>query len=244
MLTWLNRERLNIAILAISAGLIFFAHKQFETRLVNLNDEKFILPPIPALKKFTFGYNDILADIYLLRLIQNIEHCGQPKHNNFLAPDGRRIGRNRTPECSKGWSYQMLDYITELAPKNKLPFSFGPMTLSVIVDDIDGATALFNKALVQFPNDWEIAFGAGYHYMLELEDIDTAAKLYQKSAELGAPEWVHILAARLNSKIGQNDLAKTILKNYLENFSSDEIVRKRAEAKLKDIELSDIKQSK
>ena len=130
----------------------------------------------------------------------------------------------------------MLDYITDLAPENYIPHHYGPMNLSVIVDDIAGATALFDKSLKHFPKNWMIAFNAGYHYMVELEDLTTAADYFYRAGQLGAPEWVHVLAARLNNKVGRVQIAKSILQSYLKNENLNETVRKRAEKKLAEIE--------
>jgi hypothetical protein len=239
MWRWIVQQKISLIVITVGfAGIYTYAeYKWLHTKEpTSEGADLFIPPPIPVMKYFTFGYNDVLADLYWLRLIQNMEHCGQPKHNKYLAPDGRRMGRNRTPECNMGWSYQMLDYITDIAPENYTPHLYGPMNLSVIVDDIAGATALFDKSLKNFPKDWMIAFNTGYHYMVELEDLATAADYFHRAGQLGAPEWVLVLAARLNNKVGRDQIAKSILQSYLKNENLNETVRERAEKKLAEIE--------
>jgi tetratricopeptide (TPR) repeat protein len=237
MKQWLVQQKVELFTMALAALAIYsyaqHTYKQPAADLYATGD--FYAPPIPLLKHFTFGYKDMIADLYWLRLIQNIEYCGQPKPSNSLTPDGKRMGKNRTPECSKGWSYQMHDFITDLAPDNYIPHLYGPMNLSVIVDDIDGATELFKKSLQRFPDDWMIAFAAGYHYMTELEDFPKAAEYFHQASQHGAPNWVLLLSAKLSSKAGRTEVAISVLKNFIENKNIDEESKKRAQKKLDDL---------
>ena len=65
----------------------------------------------------------------------------------------------------------MLNLIFELDNRFHLAASLGPVTLSVVADDIEGATELFKKVLEQYPSDWVLNYQAGYHFMAELEDF-------------------------------------------------------------------------
>lgn len=126
----------------------------------------------------------------------------------------------------------MLDLIMELAPRFHMVAATGPLVLSVIVDDIEGATLLFERALKAFPEDWEIKFRAAYHYMIELENKPRAAELFLQAAEQGAPEWTILLAAKLREQNGEKAVARFILQNFLERQDIEIKNRDAAEQKL------------
>lgn len=120
----------------------------------------------------------------------------------------------------------------ELAPRFHMVAATGPLVLSVIVDDIEGATLLFERALKAFPEDWEIKFRAAYHYMIELENKPRAAELFLQAAEQGAPEWTILLAAKLREQNGEKAVARFILQNFLERQDIEIKNRDAAEQKL------------
>jgi tetratricopeptide (TPR) repeat protein len=192
-------------------------------------------PPPISLKYFTFGYDDMVADLFWLRLQQDFGICEQQRGgSSFSADSGKRVGRNRTPSCRYGWGYHMLNLITDLAPRFTLPALLGPMILSVVADDIDGATILFDKSLNMYPNNWELNYRAGYHFMLELEDRERASLLFQKSYENGGPKWLPLLIARVQSEQGRFSLAEKVISDLLKKMPEEKI-KKRAIMKLQEL---------
>src|SRR5690606_26711251 len=161
--------------------------------------------------------------------------CEQKSRGNPLNEDGVRRGRDRVPECRFGWGYHMLNLITEIAPRFHLAASIGPISLSVIADDIEGATALFEKALKLFPNDWLLHYQAGYHHLFELEDKGAALAHFERANLLGAPGWLPLLIARLHSELGRQAVAVSVLKSLVEKGHHDRRVIERAEGKLKSL---------
>lgn len=188
--------------------------------------------PQKSVLQFTFGYNEVYSDSLWIRLLQDYGVCEQKR----IPEGGVRIGKNRVADCEFGWSYQMLELISELTPRNRLAHKLGPMMLSVIVDDRAGATKIYEKSLQRFPGDAEIFYEAGYHFMLEEEDLDRAADLYKKAADLGGPEWLYSLASTLHRKQGRLKVARQVLINYLESSPEDERSRNKALSRLKEIE--------
>lgn len=166
----------------------------------------FFAPPAEVIH-FTLGYQDVLADSFWLRFLQDSDTCEQS-----LAPVGAsRVGVGHTANCNQGWGYHMLDVIFEAAPRWKYPAAVGPMMLSVIIDDIEGATLAFKKSVRNYPNDWQILFRAGYHFLNETNEHELAAKYFDDAGKLGAPDWVHSLAARLYSENGRLAIARVVL---------------------------------
>lgn len=134
-----------------------------------------------------------------------------------------------------GWMFRTLDLIMDLAPKFETAAEVGPITLSVIADDIEGATALFEKSLRNFPNNWIIAYRAAYHYMVELEDSHRAADLFMQAYRNGAPEWTPLLAAKLQQKVGRLEVAKLILEDFLKQDLQGLENIEAAEKKMKEL---------
>jgi tetratricopeptide (TPR) repeat protein len=168
----------------------------------------FLTPP-KDLQHFTFGYNESLADSLWLRLIQDIDHCEEAK----------KMDENWGAElCSveKGWVFHMLDSITTITPRFRAPYSYGAITLSVVVNDKKGASQIFERALEQFPNDWPIQFRAAYHYLFEIRDFQRAAELFTLAGKNGAPPWVFLLASKLYTKAGQVEVAKAVISQLIE----------------------------
>ena len=194
------------------------------------------IPPAPELVHAHMGYRQALADAYWLRFLQSVEYCGYSEGNyedTFSKTDGKRMGPNRTPQCKKGWGYSMIKVLIGLAPRFHYAIQMAPITLSVIADDIEGATELFQQSTNLFPNDWKIQYDAGYHFMVELEDYNSAARFFQRASILGAPRWLPLLIAKLHTKAGKTALAELTLKNYIETVEDDEGLKIRAVEKLK-----------
>lgn len=171
-----------------------------------------LLYPKDLVRHFHFGYNEVVSDLQWVRLLQDFDLCEQA----LLKPGEPRTGHDRrTADCVKGWVYWMLDSITTLAPRNRLPYDAGATVLMVIVDDIEGARLIFEKGLEQFPNDWILNYRLAYLYFKEIGDNAKAAKHFQIAGDNGAPEWVMSLSARLYSEKGRLEFAKSMLVEFL-----------------------------
>ncbi len=153
------------------------------------------LPP-PHIKHLTFGFSEQIADQFWIRSIQDFDYCEE------------RIADNTCRNQS--WLYQMLDLVTELSPRFRMPHAAGPLALTVIISDIEGASKLFDKAVRNFPKDWPILYRAAYHALLEEKNKEKAAKLLYEAAKHGAPGWVYTLAGRLYTEAGEKELGERI----------------------------------
>lgn len=192
-------------------------------------NKKLYIPPPENLNLMTFGYHENFADSLWLRWLQNPEECGKDKISRLSFEKeyegykeknkdvmNLKLGfdRNQRSVCSKGWSFLMLDAITNLAPKFRYSYLIGTTLLSILVEDHEGAALLYEKALKSFPQDWKLYYGAAYHYLYELDDVEKAAEYLRKAGNFGGPEWVFSLAAKLYSKMGKAFLGLTSLKQY------------------------------
>ncbi|MBN8541814.1 MAG: hypothetical protein J0L82_15595 [Deltaproteobacteria bacterium] len=176
------------------------------------------VPPPPGLERFSFGYQETMADILWIRILQDIDLCEN-------VPDGRVKGtEERGPKaaCHKGWSFQMLDRITALAPPWRLPYHAGAVILSVMVDDDEGARLILEKGMAQFPSDYNLHYLAAYHYIYEVKNPQRAADALLVAAKNGGPSWFYSLAGRLLNEDGQREIAINVLKKALEEQKTED----------------------
>lgn len=145
-----------------------------------------------------------MADSIWLRLIQDFDYC---EKKTFV-----QVG---LVPCERSWVFQNLLLITDLDPRFKMPYTLGGVVLSVLVNDRSGASEIFRRGLKQYPDDWALAYRAGYHFMYEEQDPITAAKYFTQAAKNGGPSWLRSLSARLYEKGGDKEVAVTILSDLL-----------------------------
>lgn len=102
-----------------------------------------------------------------------------------------------------------------------MPYMAGAMALSVLVEDYEGATVIFDRGLQEYPNDWKLAYRASYHFLFDKNDLPRAAELLERASKNGGPEWFSSLAARLYTRSGQLELGLANLINYRKAFQED-----------------------
>lgn len=149
-------------------------------------------PPVGT-EHFTFGFQENIADSMWLRVIQDFDYCEDTI--------GRRLCKG------SGWVYQILNVISHIAPHFRMPLFAGPLLLTVVVNDVEGASKLFDRAVLLFPHDWGILYAASYQAMVEEKDNVKAADLLVSAAKSGAPPWTYALATKLYEQGGHHDLA-------------------------------------
>lgn len=186
--------------------------------------KKIYIGPSKNIKKFTFGYDDALSAAFWVRVVQDFHICDQNSEKtlyptftgeqNVLDEILTRDLPNST--CEKGWVFQMLDVISDLDPTFRAVYLDGATMLSVMVDDREGASKIFEKGIEQFPNDWEVLYPAAYHQLFEMQNQEKAEKLMFRAAEAGAPAWTYSLAAKLSSRSGRAAMALGVLEQVLD----------------------------
>lgn len=221
-----------VAIILFSGIVNFNTHWNTE-----FNEQRTYVNPTKSVKYFSLGYQDVMADSFWLRVIQDYGMCEHGRRKEQGAEDQARIGKDRVRDCKKGWVFRMLDVITDLAPKFRMPQATGGLMLSVIVDDIQGASVIFDKAVRNFPDDWSILYRAAYHALYEEENNEKAAGLFRRAAEHGAPFWVTSLSAKLYAKSDRAAFAIKVLKDYMEKYkdSLTEVQMDRLKNRLKEL---------
>jgi hypothetical protein len=226
----MNTKLIKFFILVTSILVIIYVNLYYNHGPRNKN---LVTAPAPAIKHFTFGYIESMGDSWWLASIQNFTDCEQNRGGSSYAPSGARMGLNRTPACSFGWLYHAINLTIELIPRFYLAAANGPIALSVVVDDIDGASALFDKVIELYPYDWVILSRAASHFASEVEDRQKAAALFLRAARLGAPAWMALYASKLTSKEGMHYFSKKILMEFKDNPNLRDEDKRYIEEKLR-----------
>ncbi|MBY0383656.1 hypothetical protein K2X05_00730 [bacterium] len=205
---------------------------------------KYLRPP-EAMKYFTFGYADFTASVLWIRVLQNFDYCegGKYQESDYVPPiadaknklQGVLLRKMKEAKCEKGWVYSMLHIMTEILPRFKTAYEVGAPFLSIIVDDREGARLIFEKGIKLYPNDWQLSFAAGYHYLWEIQDPKRSVQLLKQSLDNGGPEVITSLIAGLYSEVGQAEYAYEILIDALKKDPPKEI-RERLKLRLKEVE--------
>ena len=201
---------------------------------INLEHPPTYIPPPQYIHYFHFGYNESLSDSFWLRWIQDADACGRKKiARSSIIPKkqfprdvaGKANSLNEdvfTPlkdqVCDRGWSFRLLDAITRLAPRFRMPYALGAPTLSILIEDHLGAKIIYERALEHFPDDWKILYRAAYHYLYELNELKIASQLLHRAGETGAPLWVKSLASRVATRAGKIDFGIYSLESYLKHY--------------------------
>lgn len=196
---------------------LFFLVALFFTVPKNTQNLTYLPPPV-SIKNMTVGLKYQIADSLWIRAIQDFDYCE------------KKISENQC--AGRSWLYQLLNLITEIDPVlSPDMYRSAGLALTIIISDYEGASVIFDKAVVQYPKDWSLLYTAGYHALFEEKNKLKASKLYFAAAQNGAPNWVYAMAGRLASESGANDYSEKILQGMID-LKVDEKIIKRLRSRL------------
>lgn len=186
-----------------------------------------VVAPPRSLLYLNFGFQRIIADSLWLRWLQDVDLCrlsgefgaNREEKNRRVIDPKLNYGK-----CEKGWSFEILDRITDLDPSFKLAFSFGSLMLSVIVKDIQGATILLEKGMIRYPNNWPMFQKAAYHFMFEDKKPEKAVAALKGVVKNGGPVWYANLAAQIESQSGRELFALDYLLGVKSEFKDSDSI--------------------
>ena len=170
-----------IGILLSLTGIYLFGEESIKPYR-----KPYYFAPPDIIRHFAFGYNDLYADLLWIRYIQDADYCNYEQ--------GIPVYDGQTKYfCDRGWAYHMAHAITELAPRFKKPYIVSATLMGVIMNDKEGTRLILEKAMKHFPEDWDVFFHAGHHFLIELDQGEQAAEYLLKAARLGGPIWLYSL---------------------------------------------------
>lgn len=114
------------------------------------------------------------------------------------------------------WMFIRFQTISMLEPMFYENYAFGGPYLSIVKDDLPGASIIYDKGLSLYPNDFSLLRDAGFHYYFELGDYDKSYPIYRKlrSFKNVSPSMIATMA-RLESHEGRlKDAFEILLTRY------------------------------
>lgn len=129
------------------------------------------------------------------------------------------------------WMFHRFKSISVFDPQFYENYRYGGQYLSIIKDDIDGATRIYDKGLEYFPNDFELNYHAGFHYYFEADQIEKAIKSYEKlfldMEQVKRYPFLPTVLAKLKAENGNLDSAFDGLKSFYDKLPDDSTFKKR-----------------
>lgn len=233
-----KNKRRDLAIPSFFISVLILSFVQFENEPDSLQRSYKLAPPV-GIKSVTLGYNELLADTLWIRVIQDIDYCESENtvksYNPGIKADEALTVTLRPSRCDRGWVFQYLDLITDLAPKFRSVYFNGATNLAVAVDDREGARLLVEKGLKQFPKEWRLAYLGSYIYLFEFQKPERAADLLLQASQNGGPSWLPVLASRLYSSAGRKALGRSVLEEFIKAHPGG-TGEKRARERLRELD--------
>jgi hypothetical protein len=147
-----------------------------------------------VLKRLSFGYDGLLADIYWTRTVQYFggKHQLGARRYDLLAP--------------------LLEITTTLDPQLFPAYEYGANFLSAPppggAGDPAAAVALIKEGIAHNPQEWKLYYDLGFVYFMDLKDYGAAAKAFADGAELpNAHPWMKIMAAQMATRADDSQTA-------------------------------------
>jgi tetratricopeptide (TPR) repeat protein len=126
------------------------------------------------------------------------------------------------------WMFLRFNTISKLEPKFLTNYTFGGLYLSVIKDDLEGASSLYLTGLKNYPNDYDLLKTAGYHFYFEVEDYAHATEVFRKLKNFpNLPFSIRSTISRLEAQDGDLSDAYAFLKESLEKAPANSDLRKK-----------------
>ena len=116
------------------------------------------------------------------------------------------------------WLFLRFYTISKLEPKFLTNYTFGGPYLSIVKDDLIGATSLYNKGLEYYPNDYELLKNAAFHFRFEVGDLTKSKFLYSRLYQINQNPLIASTYARLISSDGNLEDAYIIMSAELVNM--------------------------
>lgn len=179
--------------------------------------ERFMyLPEGIYLKTFSLGFDQVMADIIWLSVIQV-------------------VGEKKISEEGYEWIYHALEVVTTLDRKFDYAYQFGGIILSTLGDKIEMSNNLLEKGLKENPSVWQIPFYLGFNHFFYMDDYSKAAEYISLASKLpGHPAYLPLLAARLFVQAQSPDIALEFLAR-MHSEAKDEKVRMEIDERAKEV---------
>lgn len=126
---------------------------------------------------------------------------------------------------TNSWMYLRFKTISDLEPKFYENYQVGAVWLSIVKDDLEGASEIYMRGLKEYPNDYFLLKNAAFHFEFEVGDSKKAHEIYTKlRIHPQVDALVLGIATRLETEFGSKEIAFTLLKSHYDNLPERENV--------------------
>jgi hypothetical protein len=133
-----------------------------------------------------------------------------------------------TKDNFESWMFLRFKMISELDPHFIDVYRLGGQYLSVIKNDLKGATYLFDKGLSLYPDDYDLNLKGGYHFYFEDKDVKKALNSLQKiKLDPRSPMHIKSLITKLFIEDGRFEVAYHFLEYFYQNEKENIQLKKR-----------------
>lgn len=126
------------------------------------------------------------------------------------------------------WMFLRFNTISLLEPEFYENYAFGGPYLSIIKDDLEGASNLYKKGLTNYPQDYDLLKNASFHFYFEVKDLNTAYPFLQRLNSIPgkSPALVGALT-RLQAEKGNLTDAMLMLDDLQKTYSPNSMFGKK-----------------
>lgn len=192
-----HKTNIFIAILLACAisGVVFFQNRIAIRRFAyTVPDQLIYLPPKEYAQALSMDYSGLWSDIIWIRMLQ---YFG----GHFMTDkEFKNVDR-------------MFDVLFALDPYFKDGYSFCGLVMGEEMGQVDAAVSFMDIGIENIPNDFRIAFDAGFMLMQSSKDYDRAKIYFEKALEKeNCPDYVKRIIPHMESEAGRY---KGALKYYV-----------------------------
>lgn len=168
------------------------------------------------LRRFSLGYNGLLADIYWTRAVQYYGRQRIAGSNDYS-----QLGR-------------LLEVTTHLDPHLRIAYRFGAIFLAerppAGAGDPGRALALLRQGIVANPGEWRLWQDVGFINYWDLHDYSSAVRAFATGSRIpGALVWMKTMAAAVAAKGGNLETSRQLWVEVLMNAGTESVKRSALE---------------
>lgn len=188
-------------------------------------DEVLYISSPKVVKRLSFGYDGLLADVYWTRAVQyfGTKHYLGSRNYELLAP--------------------LLEITTTLDPHLTVAYEFGANFLAPQPPYGAGmpqrAIELVDYGIQNNPNDWKLYYNLGFIYYMELKDYPKSADAFARGSQVpGAHPSLRVMAAQMARHAGELQMARMMWTTAYQS-TQDRDIRANALAHLRALQVEE-----
>lgn len=117
------------------------------------------------------------------------------------------------------WMFLRFKTISELEPRFYENYRYGGIYLSIVKDDLPGASYIYNLGLKQYPDDYFLLKNAAFHFEFEVGDQKRSYEIYQRLRSHPQTDFLTLsVLARLENQMGKREAAFALLMSQYEKI--------------------------